>query len=116
MARTHKQQGGGGSEPEWSAFEAVKIEIHTHTRAPCAVLRRSRQTESLRTRQNALSNYTRSGYFLTVSCMTKMFKYAFPQEVTPLPSPALRLVFRPALNQPIVHRDGNALLDPRSHT
>jgi hypothetical protein len=83
MARTQKEQGGVGSEREWSAFETVKIEIHTHTRAPRAMLRRSRQTESLRTRQNALSNYTRSGYFPTVSRMVKMFKLAFPQAVTP---------------------------------
>src|SRR5262245_30475965 len=33
MARTQKEQGGIRDEREWSAFETVKIEIHTHTRA-----------------------------------------------------------------------------------
>src|SRR5262245_6856943 len=99
MTRTQKEQSGVGSEREWSAFEAVKIEIHTHTRAPRAGLRRSRQTESLRTRQNTLSNYTRSGYFPTVSRMVKMFTLAFPPKVTPLPLPALWPVFRPTLSQ-----------------
>src|SRR4029453_5231449 len=100
MARTKKQQGGVGSEREWSAFEAVKIEIHTHTRAPRAALRRSRQTESLKTRQNALRNFSRSGSFPTVSRMAKMFKRAFPsRRRSPLPSSVFRLVFRSTLSQ-----------------
>jgi hypothetical protein len=46
MTRTQKEQGGVGGEREWSAFETVKIEIHTHTRAPRAALRQSRQTKA----------------------------------------------------------------------
>jgi hypothetical protein len=61
MTRTQKEKGGVRDALEGSTFETVKIEIHTHTNAPRAMLPRAPQTESLSARQNALGNYTRCG-------------------------------------------------------
>src|SRR2546429_9714217 len=46
MTRTHKEEGGVGGDLEGSTFETVKIEIHTHTKAPRTVLAYALQTES----------------------------------------------------------------------
>src|SRR6266568_7410112 len=62
MTRTQKEKGRVGGDLEGSTFETVKIEIHAHTNAPRAMLPHALQTESLSARQNALGNYTRSGY------------------------------------------------------
>src|SRR5438132_6428904 len=62
MTRAQKEKGRVGGDLEGSTFETVKIEIHTHTNAPRAMLPRAPQTENLSARQNALGNYTRSGY------------------------------------------------------
>jgi hypothetical protein len=68
MTRTQKEKGRVGGDLKWNAFKPVKIEIHTHPRAPRAASSRSWQTEGGRVRRNSLSRYTYSGSTSCIPC------------------------------------------------